>query len=205
MERQPIPLRKVPLIAKWSPEDLARLLTRDFEGLSYILIAYEWVEGSAARTVIPSTMQSALAGLDTAPDSYSKIALIPANYFVWSDELEVAYQTYHHYVSQRPEYEDELDPYNVFDMDPATHPYDDLLLECPDFASNPYLTGGASPTKRDLNKQQTRIMYARWQARANELHKENPNKSKAWIAGRIAKEPIAKDKAADTIRRNITI
>jgi hypothetical protein len=152
-------------------------------------------------------MQSALAGLDTAPDTHSKIALIPPNYFVWSDELEVAYQTYHHYVSERPEYEDELDPhpYNVFDMDPATHPYDDLLSECPKFTSNPDLTGEAPPTMQESNKHKTQDKYARWQARANHLHKENPNKSKSWIAGRIAREPIAEDRDSETIRRNITL
>jgi len=95
-------------------------------------------------------MQAALAGLDTAPDTRSKIAPIPTNYFVWSDELEAAYQTYHHYVSLQAENEDELDPHDAFDMDPATHPYDDLLSDCPNFASNPYLKGGAKLTKQEL-------------------------------------------------------
>jgi hypothetical protein len=204
MERQPIPLRKVPLIAKWSPEDLARLLTREFEELSYILTAYEWVEDRAARTISPSTMQAALAGLDTAPDTHSKIALIPANYFVWSDELEDAYQTYHYYVSLQAEDEDELDPHGVFDMDPATHPYNDLLSECPRFASNLYLTGGAPPTRQELNKQKTRERNARWQARAKGLKKENPKRVDEQIAKLISKEEIAEGSTYNTILRNIS-
>ena len=201
MERQPVPLRKVPLIAKWSPEDLARLLTRDFEGRSYILTAYEWVEGCAARTVSPSTLQEMLAGLDTAPDTYSKIAQFPTHFFVWLDELEAAYQTYHYYASLP----DGLDPHDAFDMDPATYPYDDLLSDCPDFTSNPNLIGGAPQTRQDLNKQKTRGMYARWQARAVELKEINPHMTAVSIAIHIAKEAVGEKKASDTIRKNITI
>jgi hypothetical protein len=104
---------------------------------------------------------------------------------------------------------DELDAHDAFDIDPATHPYDDLLLECPDFASNLYLTGDAKLTQQELNKQKTRERNARWQARADELHelhkKDVPRKSKKWIAEHIAKEPIAEGRDAETIRKKITI
>ena len=201
MEKQPIPLRKVPLIAKWSPKNLANLLTKVFEDGSYLLTAYEWIEGRAARSVSPSTMQEALAGLDTAPDPHSKIAEFPASFFVWLDDLEKAYQTYHHYVSLR----DELDPHAAFDMDPSTHQYNDLLSECPDFTSNPYLIGGAQLSKRDVSKQKTQERNAKWQARADELHKDKPEMSTSWIADRIAKEPIAEGRNTETIRRKIRI
>ena len=201
MERQPIPLRKVPLIAKWSPEILARLLIRVFEDGSYILIAYESIEGRAARRISPAIMRKTLVGLDKITDPHSKIALIPANYFVWSDDLKVAYHTYHHCVSST----DELEAHDVFDMDPSTHHYDDLLLECRRFTSNPYLTGGAPPTGRDLRKQKTQDMYASWQDRAEGLKKINPAMSKSDIAKRIESEKIADGRDFDTIRRNISI
>jgi len=201
MAKQPIPLRKVPLIAKWSPENLANLLTKDFEDCSCLLTAYEWVEGRAPRIVSPSTMQEALAGLDAAPDTHSKIAKFPACFFVWSDDLEIAYQTYHHYVSLR----DELDMHGAFDTNPATHQYNDLLSECPNFSSNPYLIEGAQLSKRELNKQKNQDKYDRWQARADDLKNINPNMTAVSIANRIAIEAVGEGKASDTIRKNITI
>ena len=201
MAKLPIPLRKVPLIAKWSPKNLANLLINVFEDGSYLLTAYEWIEGHAPRAVCPSTMQEALAGLDTAPDTLSKIAMFPACFFVWLDELEIAYQTFHHYVSPR----DELDIHGAFDMNPATHQYNDLLLECPNFSSNPYLMGGAQLSKRELSKQKTQERNAKWQARADELHRNKPNMTESWIANHIAKEPIAEGKQSGTIRRIISI
>ena len=89
-------------------------------------------------------------------------------------------------------------------MDPATHPFDDLLSDCPNFASNPYLTGGAELSKKDYNKQKTQAMHTRWQARADELKKINPAMFITDIAKRIAKEPIAEGRDAETIRRNIS-
>ena len=201
MEKQPIPLRKVPLIAKWSPKNLANLLTKVFEDGSYLLTVYEWIEGRAARTVPPSTMEKTLAGLDTAPDTHSKVAKFPAWFFVWSDDLKAAYDTYHYHVTPLSE----LDTHDAFDMDPSTHQYNDLLSECPDFTSNPYLIGGAQLSKRDLSKQKIQERNVKWQARADELRKDNPKKSIVWIANRIAKEPIAEARTAGTIRRNISI
>ena len=201
MAKQPIPLRKVPLIAKWSPNNLANLLTKVFEDGSYLLTVYEWIEGRAARTVPPSTMEKTLAGLDTAPDTHSKVAKFPAWFFVWSDDLKAAYDTYHYHVTPLSE----LDTHDAFDMDPSTHQYNDLLSECPDFTSNPYLTGGAPPTKQELNRQKNQDKYARWQARADDLKKINPNMTGVSIANRIAKEPVGEENAADTIRKNITI
>ena len=76
MPRQPIPLRKVPLISKWSPEILTDLLTKGFyDDDSYLLQAYEWVENHAARVVSPSTMQVTLREMGTATSQHAKIAM----------------------------------------------------------------------------------------------------------------------------------
>ena len=151
MPNQPIPLRKVPLIAKWTPEILAHLLSDRFVDDAYLITAYEWVENQPARLVSPSTMREALRELNTESSEHAKIARLPAHYFVWSDELETAYETYHSYVSM-PE---ELDAHDAFDLNPATHPFNDLLLECPDFTSNPCLTGGTPLSRMDIRRQET--------------------------------------------------
>lgn len=202
MARQPIPLRKVTLIAKWSPEILADLLIKDFcDGGSYLLTAYEWVVNNPARIVSPDTMQETLRGLDTAPDKHSKIAKFPATFFVWWDELEAAFHEYHQTVSSL----DDLSAHDALDPDPATGPYQDLLDECPDYSSNPYLTVGTPTTRIELRKQQTAARHARWKAKAEELHREHPHQSKNWIAERISREPIAEGAKRETIRRNICI
>ena len=91
MRKEPIALRKVPLITKWSPEILAQLLSERFHDDAYLLTAYEWVENQPARVVSPTTIREALRGLNTESSEHSKIARFPAHYFVWSDEMETAY------------------------------------------------------------------------------------------------------------------
>ena len=141
-----------------------------------------------------------LAGLDAARDTHSKIALFPAHFFVWLDELKAAHYAYHYFVSDPSDF----DPHDAFDIDPATHPYDDLLSECPDFMANPYLTGDAKLTGRELRKQKTQEKHAKWQARAMELKKENPKRTDVPIAKLISKESIAEGSTYMTILRKIS-
>lgn len=201
MASQPIPLRKVPLITKWSPEILADLLTKGVhhDG-SYLLAAYEWIEDHAARVVSPTTIQETLRELGTATSEHAKIALIPASFFVWLDELEAAYQQYHQHVTSL----DELTVHDAFDLDPATGPFQDLIGECPDYSSNPFLTGGAPTTKRELSKQQTAEKHALWREKAEELRREHPNQTESWIAIRV-RRALRETCAVDTIRKNIRI
>jgi hypothetical protein len=202
MPRQPIPLRKVPLIAKWSPEILADLLTKGlYDDDSYLLQAYEWVENHAARVVSPSTMHETLREMDNATNEHEKIALFPAIYFVWLDELEDAYQLFHRDITDP----DNFTVHDALDLTPATGPFQDLLDECPNFSSNPFLDGEVPRTRIELRKRQTAVKHARWQARAEELHRDSPHQKQTWIAKQISREPIAEGASSETIRRKIRI
>lgn len=59
--------------------------------------------------------------------------------------------------------------------------------------------------KNIYNKNKTQDRYLSWQKQAKKLKKNNPNKTKSWIATEIEKLPIAEGKSADTIRKNIKI
>ena len=200
MPNQPIPLRKVTLITKWTADILAQLLTEPFFDVSYILFAYEWIEGRPEGVVSSSTMRRAIQGIDSETDEVSKVAIFPAHFFVWSDELREAYDTYHHYLSNPGD----LDEHDAFELNPATHGYTDLLAECPNFSSNPNLIGNTPTTRRELRTQQTVEKRALWQVKAEELRREYPDDFKIDIARKV-RRALRETAEVDTIRKNIRI
>jgi hypothetical protein len=59
--------------------------------------------------------------------------------------------------------------------------------------------------KQIYNKAKTQARYLVWQKQAIKLKKKHPNKSNEWIAGQIAKLPIAEGRDNNTIKKNIKI
>jgi hypothetical protein len=59
--------------------------------------------------------------------------------------------------------------------------------------------------KQTYNKTKTQDKYAAWQRQAKKLKKKHPNNPKTWIAGQVAKLPIAEGRSAETIRKKIKI
>jgi len=60
-----------------------------------------------------------------------------------------------------------------------------------------------SEVKREARKLDTQTMYASWQKKYRELKRSKPGNSDSWCAKQIAKLGIAKDRDAETIRKNM--
>lgn len=60
-----------------------------------------------------------------------------------------------------------------------------------------------STVKREARKLSTQAMYAAWQKEYLVLKKRRPGESDVWYSEQIAKKPIAKDRDASTIKKNM--
>lgn len=60
-----------------------------------------------------------------------------------------------------------------------------------------------SNAKRESRKLDTQAMYASWQKEYRALKRNRPGRSDVWYAQQIAKMPIAKDRNASTIKKNM--
>lgn len=56
---------------------------------------------------------------------------------------------------------------------------------------------------REMRKQKTQAMYKAWQSAYRRLKMKRPGMSDVWYAQQIAKESIAQDRDAETIRKNM--
>jgi hypothetical protein len=57
--------------------------------------------------------------------------------------------------------------------------------------------------KLEQRKAKTQVRYQRWQDEADKIQEDNPSKSETWVAGKIAKMPIAEGRSSDRIRKMI--
>mgnify|MGYP001554727626 CR=1 FL=1 len=204
MDNRPIPLRMIHFITLWPLDDLVRFLTCWEPSTPPILWTktYEWIEDKQPRKVDPRHLKEILAGFAEETDKRTKISRLPPHFFVWSDDLEFTYEHSSDLVIW--DYTEEIHPFRL-DWNPSIYTYEDLIAECPDFSLNQNVLAGKTATKNVLRKQTTQQLHARWQARAEELRKEHPRKSKSWIADRISREPAGESRNAETIRRKIRL
>ena len=188
-------------MVSWPMDMFVDIITSNM-GLEVLIFSvFEWFQDKPARRVYAENMKEILAGIDDVHDRGRLISRIPPHFFVWSNDLGNGVGLscgFFHKDPFRP------CPYGI-DWNPSIYPFDDLIEECPDFSLNPPGIEGAELSRRDLRRQQTRARYTRWNARAEELARENPDKSKSWIANRISREAIAEGCDAETIRKNMGI
>ena len=57
--------------------------------------------------------------------------------------------------------------------------------------------------KREAAKLDTQARYASWKKAYKALRKKRPNESDVWYSQQIAKTPIAQDRDASTIKKNM--
>ena len=74
------------------------------------------------------------------------------------------------------------------------------LVDAATTADNRYTPSNA---KREARKVDTQAMYRDWQKAYRELSKKRPNMPETWYATQIAKLPVAKDRSAGTIKKNM--
>lgn len=74
------------------------------------------------------------------------------------------------------------------------------LVDAATTADNRYTPSNA---KREARKVATQAMYKDWQKAYRALLKKHPNMSETWYAQQIAKLPVAKDRNAGTIKKNM--
>jgi|GEM_PF-4167061 len=99
-----------------------------------------------------------------------------------------------------PSYTSLLEQQKIQDPTP-TQPLTIVLEIC--LTTNPTKQASSS-VKTEHNKLQTREKHKSWQKEYKKLKRKHPNLSNTEISRRIAKMPIAQDKSAETIRRNMT-
>jgi Zn ribbon nucleic-acid-binding protein len=77
-----------------------------------------------------------------------------------------------------------------------------LLVDAATTADNRYTPSNA---RRETRKLTTQAMYRDWQKAYRDLSKKRKGMSKTWYSQQIAKMPIAKDRNASTIKKNMEI
>jgi hypothetical protein len=60
-----------------------------------------------------------------------------------------------------------------------------------------------SNARREVRKLQTSAMYREWQKAYRDLQRQRPNMSDVWYSQQIAKQPLAKGRDAETIRKHL--
>lgn len=75
-----------------------------------------------------------------------------------------------------------------------------LLVDAATTADNRYTP---SIAKRESRKLETQAMYKDWQKAYRELKRKRPDMSNVWYSKQIAKMPIAKNRDASTIKKNM--
>lgn len=74
------------------------------------------------------------------------------------------------------------------------------LVDAATTADNRYTP---SNIKRETRKANTQDMYASWQKAYKTLKRQHPKMPETWYSRQIAKQPIAQDRKADTIKKNM--
>src|SRR3712207_605218 len=99
LPRQPVPIRFVCLAADWTPSVLAEVVGGFNQGFPPILTVYEFNPTSAA---IGEVHPDRYAKFRTASGPLSTVlADLPANHFVWSDDLVIAFSDFIDLTSDR--------------------------------------------------------------------------------------------------------
>jgi len=94
LPRQRVPLRYACLVTGLSCANFRYLLTNIQEWGEAYLTAYEHRSGEAPRAVRPDFYRTLLHGASNEPPSPDALATLPADHFVWSDELAGAFSSF---------------------------------------------------------------------------------------------------------------
>jgi hypothetical protein len=202
LPRQPIPLRLVPLLLDVSVCEVLRFLAeRNIDGGDQMypaLTAYEYRQGVLEAPGSPLAYSALLEESKKLPRLKDQLRLLPADHFVWSDELAQGIQLVkiEHLCTEKEPSELQLH------WQVALGPFLDLLAECPEFA----LADETVESRRIRRKRATKLRHAAYQRRVNELAKQFPGLNHSRICARLAKDlnalsPGSKPVDPETIRR----
>ena len=195
LPRQPVPLRFALLVTGLPFSEFLFLLAKRQEGRYEYLTGYEYVAGAEPRAVRREFYEAIAEQVaDQATELVELLALLPANHFVWSDELAAAFSQF---ILDHPGVDMAQAQGMGLCWNPALLGLDALIEECPD------ATPVVELSQRELRKRGTAALHERWQAAYVELKEQHPGKSDSWIAGKIAKLPVADGKSAETICKNM--
>ncbi len=201
LPRQPVPLRFAFLVAGLSWDNFTFLFSKRVEDIHEYLTAYEYAPGQVPREV----RREAFVGLerDCGQPAGPRQCLecLPVDQFVWSDDLASAFSDF---LRDYPGFDDARERGLSLMWDPVRNSLDDLLAACVDLTALTADPPDLPMSQRDLSKRETQLMYDDWRTRYAELKLEHPDKSDVWIATKISKEPIGRDRSVDTIRKNMT-
>jgi hypothetical protein len=192
---QPIPLRMVPFITGWSMDELADFLTNRKMFTFELLSPHEWCGRDEPRKVSMDTMGETLKGIKDVSDKHAKLERFPANFFVFTADLENAFD-----ITCNPKlyagYEGRC-PFHL-DWNPYVHTtYEELIRACPDFSP--------IPSNRELGKQARAARNEELREKAKVLRVRHPDKSELWISKKMFRDSRKAKPKADTIRRIIRI
>ena len=181
LPRQPIPLRLVPLITGFSVEELLRLLVErpleDYDHPDPILTAYEYRPNERIRDGCAQVYSALRAEVAAEKGLRKKLQLLPANEFVWSDELATAVDLIRHFDLSHEKYSGQIE----LNWDVSPGPFRKLIEECPEFP------GGAIRRSRQAQrKQDTAKRHSAWQKQVLEVAKQHPNRSHSYVCKVVA-------------------
>ncbi len=192
LPRALVPLRMVPDITDVDAEVvLAWLTVHSHLKLPALLTAWEF-NNSGTHGKVRHTFYSGLTNQMRATNSnQAKLALIPPDHFVYSDDLVHAFSDYIDIFISR---EAALDLGMAIEWNPSLGPNRIIIDQCQDLTA----TVSAS-TKRQRSKALTQQRYASWKSKVQQLRAANPRLSHNAACKLVAKELGIVD--SETIRK----
>lgn len=200
LPRQPVPLRLAYLVTGLQFDDFLFLLAVRQEDRYEYLTGYEYAVNIDPREVRRDFYAALLD--DVGPDTAESecIARLPADQFVWSDDLAFAFSQF---IRDCPGEETARGDGMRLSWTPAWRGLDSLLEECVDLSALADATLLSTLSRRELGKQQTEERNERWRRACDELKLQHPDMTYSWIARKISGLPIAEGKDEKTIRKNM--
>lgn len=201
LPRQPVPLRLAFLIAGLTWDNFTFLFSKRVDDRYEYLTAYEYAPGQSPREVRREDFVRLERECGQPAGPGQRLECLPVDQFVWSDDLASAFSDF---LRDYPGFDDARDRGCRLMWDPVRNGMEDLLAACVDLSAMTADTPGLPMSKRDIRKRDTQRQHHDWQTRYAALKIENPDKSDVWIATKISKETIGRDRSVDTIRKNMT-
>ena len=126
IENIPIALRLIPLMAGWSCNVLKEITTEEICE-KILLQVYDWKSDQVQEPVPPSRILFFLNDCSKDESIKELIETIPTQFFVWSNDLDVAHHNYYTYTTTEPPGDYSLSP----DWSPDISKLQTLFCECP--------------------------------------------------------------------------
>jgi len=180
LPRRPVALRLAPLVTQLEVEDILTWLseTAYLGSPVYLLHAHQYEPDGRHRAGTPQLYGSLLDAALETKGLRRKLQLLPADHFVWSDELARAFTSYIDLFIGRDE---AVATGMGLKWDVAITPFAGLLGECPDF-------DGKGTSRRTGGKMKTAARHADWQRRVEEKARQFPKRNHSDVCRLVARD-----------------